>query len=359
MFLAMSNVLQSNIEAEALTGDHELLTPNGWIPISEVDENTTIAQYNDEDGSIEFVKPIKVSHHFQKNTYLFESKQGHVRQAVSPNHRMFLKRRGRDSGTEYKSEIVLASELPQSKLNGYTRFINSGNKKGGCKTVLTPQERILIAISADGKFNKSLNKNGELVYNGKRTGHVSAHFSFVKERKISRLLYLCGEARWDVVENKPTKRHGSTSDRRLFRVSVPVDYFDLDKKLSNISSLENVSVDWCKEFVDEISLWDGHIVNDRRIIWGSVREDEAKFVQAVSALAGYRTHWKKIVNDRKETFSDYFRIQINKDKNYSGGQYVKKIDNGPAEVYCIQVPSTFLLTRNQGSVTVTGNCVHG
>lgn len=350
------NTLQGNIEAEALTGDHELLTPNGWIPISKVNKNTTIAQYNDEDGSIEFVKPIKVSHHHQESTYLFESKQGHIRQAVSPNHRMFLKRRCYRPGAEYKSEVVLASELPQSKLNGFTRFINAGNKRGGYKTELTPQERILIAIFANGNFNKTLNRNGELVCSGKKTGHVSAYFTLSKEHRISRLLYLCREAGWNIVENMPLKRHGNIHERRKFRVNVPVDYFDIDKKLSNISSLDTVSAEWCKEFIEEISLW-SHNDNDNHIVWGSVREDEAKFVQAVSALAGHRTHWRKESEGRKENFSDYFRVRINRDKNYSGGQYVKRIDNGPAEVYCVQTPSTFLLTRNQGSVTVTGNCV--
>lgn len=354
-----ADIIRLIVRDEALSGDHELLTPNGWIPISEVDENTTIAQYNDEDGSIEFVKPIKVSHHHQGNTYLFESEQGHVRQAVSPNHRMFLKRRGYGSGTEYKSEVVLASELPQSKLNGYARFINAGNKKGGNKKSLTPQERILIAISADGSFDKTLNKSGEIKRSGQKTGHVPARFSLSKERKISRIKELCEDSGWEIVERAPTKKHGNVNEKLNFVINVPVDYVDYDKKLSSISSLEDVAYEWCVDFIDEISLWDGHNVDDNRITWGSVREDEAKFVQAVAALAGYRTHWKKIVDDRKETFSDYFRVQINKDKNYSGGQRVKKTDSGPAEVYCVQVPSTFLLTRNQGSVTVTGNCVHG
>ena len=353
----MLNTLQENIEVEALTGDHELLTPNGWISISEVNKNTTIDQYNDEDGSIEFVKPIKVSHHHQENTYLFESGKGHIRQAVSPNHRMFLKRRGYDSDAEYKSEVVLANDLPQARLNRYTRFINAGNKKGGHKTELTPQERILIAISADGSFHKDLNKNGELVRNGERAGHVSAYFTFSKERKISRLISLCKEAGWIIVENSPREGYGNTKSRRTFRVGVPVDYLDINKRLSSISSLDTVSLEWCKEFIDEISLWDGHNVDDNRIKWGSVREDEAKFVQAVAALAGYRTHWKREIG--KGTWSDYFRVQINKHRDYFYGRSVKRIDNGPAEVYCVQVPSTFLLTRNQGSVTVTGNCVHG
>lgn len=353
------NTLQGNIEAEALTGDHELLTPNGWIPISEVNEETTIAQYNDEDGYIEFVKPIKVSHHHQEKTYLFESNQGHIRQAVSPNHRMFFKRRSYVPGSEYKSEVVFANDLPQSKLNGYIRFINAGEKKGGYKTKLTSQERILIAISADGYFHKTLNRHGELVCSGARSGYVSAYFSLSKERKISRLLYLCEEADWNIVEKTPRKSHGNVKQQRIFKVSVPVDYFDVNKKLSSIASLDTVSSEWCKEFVDEISLWDGHIANENRIAWGSVREDEAKFVQAVAALAGYRTHWKRLVNDSNENHRDYFRVQINKHKNFSGASHVKRIDNGPAEVYCVQVSSTFLLTRNQGSVTVTGNCVHG
>lgn len=354
-----ADIIRLIVRDEALLGDHELLTPNGWVPIAEVDESTTIAQYNDEDGSIEFVKPVKVSHHHQENTYLFESEQGHVRQSVSPNHRMYLKRRGYGSGTEYKSEVVLANDLPQTKLNGYTRFINAGTKKGGNKTELTPQEKILIAISADGSFDKTLNKSGEIKRSGKKTGYVPAMFSLSKERKISRIIRLCEESGWEIIECSPTEKHGNVKEKKNFRVHIPVEYVDWEKKLSNISSLDNVSVEWCIDFINEISLWDGHAVDDNRITWGSVREEEAKFVQAVAALAGYRTHWKKIVDDRKETFSDYFRIQINKDKDYSGGQHVKKIDNGPAEVYCVQVPSTFLLTRNQGSVTVTGNCVHG
>jgi len=355
-----ADIIRLILRDEALTGDHELLTPFGWVNISEVDENTTIAQYNKDDGTIEFVKPVKVSHHHEDRTWLFESEQGHVRQHVSPHHRMFLQRRGYEKDSIYMPEVIEAEDLKQSRLNGYSRFVNAGLKKTGNRNALTTEERLLIAISADGSYDTTtINHNGELRRTGEISGTVPVRFSFSKQRKIDRLCSLAEYAGWEIRFYKSTPKTGEVKEKKNISLYVPVEYVDRDKKLSTLGPLDDVTYEWCRDFIDEISRWDGYNNTGSRITWGSVREDEARFVQAVAALAGYRTHWKTIVDNRKETFSDYYRLQIHKKMNWSGGQAVNKIENGPAEVYCVQVPSTFLVTRNQGSVTITGNCVHG
>lgn len=354
-----ADIIRLILRDEALTDDHELLTPSGWVNISEVDENTTVAQYNKDDGTIEFVKPVKVSHHHEDRTWLFESEQGHVRQHVSPHHRMFLQRRGYEKDSTYMPEVIEAEDLKQSRLNGYTRFVNAGLKKTGKRNALTTEERLLIAISADGSYDTTtINHNGELRRTGEISGTVPVRFSFSKQRKIDRLCSLAEDAGWDIRFYKSTPRSGEVKEKKNISLYVPVEYVDRDKKLSALGPLDDVTYEWCRDFIDEISKWDGYETGSR-ITWGSVREEESRFVQAVASLAGYRTHWKTIVDDRKETFSNYYRLQIHKTMNWSGGQAVKKIESGPAEVYCVQVPSTFLVTRNQGSVTVTGNCVHG
>lgn len=38
---------------------------------------------------------------------------------------------------------------------------------------------------------------------------------------------------------------------------------------------------------------------------------------------------------------------------------VRRLNAGSSDMYAISVPSTFLLTRLNGSVTITGNCIHG
>ena len=354
-----ADIIRLILRDEALTDDHELLTPFGWVNISEVDENTTVAQYNKDDGTIEFVKPVKVSHHHEDRTWLFESEQGHVRQHVSPHHRMFLQRRGYEKDSIYMPEVIEAEDLKQSRLNGYSRFVNAGLKKTGNRNTLTTEERLMIAISADGSYDTTtINHNGELRRTGEISGTVPVRFSFSKQRKIDRLCSLAEDAGWDIRFYKSTPRSGEVKEKKNISLYVPVEYVDRDKKLSTLGPLDDVTYEWCRDFIDEIAKWDGYDA-ESRITWGSVREDEARFVQSVAALAGYRTHWRTIVDDRKETFSDYHRLQIHKKMNWSGGNAVKKIESGPAEVYCVQVPSTFLVTRNQGSVTITGNCVHG
>ena len=354
-----ADIIRLILRDEALTDDHELLTPFGWVNISEVDENTTVAQYNKDDGTIEFVKPVKVSHHHEDRTWLFESEQGHVRQHVSPHHRMFLQRRGYEKDSIYMPEVIEAEDLKQSRLNGYSRFVNTGLKKTGNRNTLTTEERLMIAISADGSYDTTtINHNGELRRTGEISGTVPVRFSFSKQRKIDRLCSLAEDAGWDIRFYKSTPRSGEVKEKKNISLYVPVEYVDRDKKLSTLGPLDDVTYEWCRDFIDEIAKWDGYDA-ESRITWGSVREDEARFVQSVAALAGYRTHWRTIVDDRKETFSDYHRLQIHKKMNWSGGNAVKKIESGPAEVYCVQVPSTFLVTRNQGSVTITGNCVHG
>ena len=115
-----ADIIRLILRDEALTDDHELLTPFGWVNISEVDENTTVAQYNKDDGTIEFVKPVKVSHHHEDRTWLFESSDSKVRQSVSPHHRMYVERDG-------NPVVIEADNLTNSVLSDVS-FRLSGTK---------------------------------------------------------------------------------------------------------------------------------------------------------------------------------------------------------------------------------------
>ena len=355
-----ADIIRLIIRDECLTGDHELLTPAGWKPISEITTNDKVAQWH-EDGTITFAHPERTSSHEAEQTYTFKSKQGHISQSVSPRHRMVLERRSYGTGTtDYKLEETLAQDLKQTKLNAYARFIHAG-KLAGSERKLTTVERLLIAIAADGNFDTStVNQNGEPRRDGSVSGHVPCTFTLSKPHKIERLQDLAKQAGWKLVHRGQRKAIGNVKAREQYTLYVPKEV-SRDKTLASIASLDKVNSEWCADFIEEIGYWDGHIVkeNPERITWGSVKEDDAKFVQAVAALAGYRTHYRKIEDSRSETFSDYHRVQINRGTAYSGAQHVEKTETGSQRVYGVQVPSTYLLTRKDGSVTVTGNSVHG
>src|SRR5699024_1699775 len=48
-------VLSNIVFMECLTADHELLTPSGWKPISEIGKTDLVAQWNESSDTIEFV----------------------------------------------------------------------------------------------------------------------------------------------------------------------------------------------------------------------------------------------------------------------------------------------------------------
>lgn len=357
-----ADLIRLIIRDECGSADTELLTPQGWVGIADVNVGDTVAQYT-PDGDLEFVQVSHVSQSEVPGIYRFESEQGHVRQEVSPNHRMFLERReyGKVSETTYEPEIVTAHSIPQSRLNGYARFVLAGDKVGGHRE-LTIEDRLLIAIQADGSFDKStLNRAGEPRRDGSISGTIPVAFSFTKERKIARLTKLAEEAGWRLKELKPTSRGGGFDLKRNFTLYMPRE-LPSDKKLSSIASLGDVTQQWCIDFIDELKNWDGYVEGgkEHRITWGCVDKDNIDYVQAVCALAGYRTHYTVRPDDRSETFSDYHRLQIGLENRYAGAQHVvKEWVNEPQTVYGVQVPSGLLLTRNKGAVNVTGNSIHG
>lgn len=356
-----ADLIRLIIRDECLTKNHDLLTPNGWKPIADITKDDQVAQYNVETEQITFAYPTNVSKHTADHTWEFSNEQGHVRLGTSPRHRMLLERRDYGKGTTYEHEVVEAEDLKQTRLNAYARVLHGALKSGG-RDELTAIERLLVAISADGSFDMTTkNQAGELRRTGVKTGTVPVRFSLSKQRKYERLIALAEEADWELIEGPIRHTEGNTKDRRQFRLMVPVEFVDNTKALANIASLDEVSGAWCVQFIDELAEWDGYWVDggDKRITWGSTSSENADYVQAVAALAGHRAHRTVRPDDRSETFSDYHRVQILKDSPYTSAQRVNKVRAESQEVYGVEVPDSFLLTRNGDSVTITGNSVHG
>jgi len=265
-----ADIIRLILRDEALTDDHELLTPFGWVNISEVDENTTVAQYNKDDGTIEFVKPVKVSHHHEDRTWLFESSDSKVRQSVSPHHRMYVERDG-------NPVVIEADNLTNSVLSDVSFRLSGTKVDSGNGFVFTDYSADEVEL-VEGLFHDlaSLSLSG---LNGALT-----YLESVLGREIA------------------------TRD-----------------SITNVSTKHKSTVDW---------------------------------IQAACALLGYTASYR---TEKDNSDSDLYRVRISRNPHHSscGGSSVTRTENGPAEVYCVQVTSTFLVTRNQGSVTITGNCVHG
>ena len=349
------------VRDESFVAGHQLLTPHGWVNVEDLDGTETVAQWCPEGISFTPIKKFTTS--TKPYTVRVYTKQGHIDQHVSPGHRFLLDRKieGKNPGRKYID--IHAKDLRPQDLDTRTRFLNAAPLVAGdaAESVLSPQQRLLIAVSADGGYDNTLRENGTYRQDGSRIGAIPARFSLSKERKIKRLQRLAEEAGWKLTETAPRDQEGNVKAKRTFALYVPLDWADRGKRLDNLAKLDAVDADWCADFIQEIAEWDGHRVKScDRITWGSTSPECAKFVQAVATLAGYRTHYKVIKDDRSDTFNDYHRVQINPSLRHTSAQcaIIERHDT-PTKVYSIEVPDGYLVTRHNGAVSITGNSIHG
>jgi ribonucleoside-diphosphate reductase class 1b beta subunit len=332
---------------EAFAAGTELLTPQGWVDVCKVAPGDRVMQFDPESGEMTFVEPLAFFSHFADEVYEIVANNGNARQIVSGGHRVYVEEKARKSNDckDWTYAVYEARDLVGVNLkSAHRRFRATGHAPTG--RGMTDIDRLLIAIAADGSFC------GER-YTGELVGTVPCRFSLTKERKIDRLTALAAAVGWRLTE--VSDRTG----RRSFALSVPVEYVNHAKRFADWWSLDSVGVEWCREFVAESGLWDGHTLKGGNgVTFPTTDRENSDFYVAVASMAGYRSRTTVRVDDRSETYSDVYITNVTYSKDCVGGQSMTVRRAAAQDVYCVQVPSTFLLTRNGESTVISGNCVH-
>ena len=303
--------------------DTKILTQKGWKYFTEIDENTPVAQVL-EDGSYEFVKPLKyIEQEYEGDMCEFSDHHGKVNLLVTPNHRMIFKQNG-----------VLKTQLAEkAPSNGYfgKNIVRTARAKNKGRS-LTPLERIKIAFQADGSYC---------------TGMTSAiRFSFSKKRKIARLKKLAEDA------NIPYEVYNLSDGRVEIHLKIFSHFFFKNFSWVDISDLCS---NWSEEFMEELSHWDSSIRNSGRFKFDTTVEEVMTVVELIAIAAGKGILISKASDDRKDIFSDVYTAHIMK-KNTIGGQaWTKNTVKYKGHVYCVTVPSGMLLVKRGRGTAVCGN----
>lgn len=336
---------------ECLHPDTEVLTPTGFKSIKDVTTDDKVLQYN-PDGSNSWVNPSRV---VKKPT--FESHQyinSRWEQVVTPNHRMVFKEHARQGRELFLREKLSKDFYPRYENKAIVSgiLINDGRNK------LTPLERLLIAIQADGSIN----------YVSEFSKFIKIEFHLTKERKINRLLSI---VRAIGLKLSVYPSRGRNGERFLVKIPFEMLNFarDFEKSPRRIKffdswvDLSDKTSDWCDEFIEELVEWDGYksppvdgII--KYIYYSSTESINADIVQLVAANCGVRIKRTLSIDDRKETYKDNHRINMMKvflANNQSTRKVINKYDE-PVDFYCVTVPSGMFYVRYNNKVSVTGNC---
>lgn len=319
---------------QCYSDDTEILTPLGWKLLSELTDSDKVAQVDDS-GKMTFVIPTNR----QKYKYcgpMYHFKDGRQRTdiLVTPNHKMVYEKNG----------VYTMSRADELHLMQGVHFKRTVTKDHAGR--LSPYERLCIMFQADGKKYRT---------NGEKNGKITHHFSFKKQRKITRFVQLCEFADVDYKVTQGT--NGYTYCNMYLDDRLPDDFSWVD--------LEAIGTSWSQDFLDELFRWDGSVTdfngtaNDLRYSYTSTNHSCIEVVSQLLAISGYDHAVSGDHSVKNKELHNPVRVATWSHKSADvDGQALRRssrVIDYDGLVYCVTVPSGVVLVRRNRCVLVCGN----
>lgn len=344
----LGQIIAFSIKDECYSEDTSILTPSGWKLFKDLTSEDMVAQFDPKTKEVTFVKPSRiVSHEIDDTVIEYGGDKLAYRSKVTKGHRVLWRNSDnyKYGNKEYTFTVAKEFNPNQHKIAPVSGYKVTGQSK------LTPKERFCIAMQADGFISER--------YTGSRVGTRPVEFSFAKQRKIKRFREILSLVGYEYSEWEEPKR-GNKNKKTCFKVNVPITDV-ISKEFKTWVNLEEKSSDWCKEFILELSNWDGNIPkkgSGNYTYYSTVNPENAEIVQAIASLCGKWATKSIQIDNRKETFSDIHRVYIHDMDEKRLGSTTKTEVNYKGKVWCVTVPTGAVIVKYKDSVVVSGNCLH-
>ena len=316
-----------------VTGDHEVLTKQGWVRVDEYNEEVELAVWDKDTKSIFFEVPSYFNRDFvEKEEDLY---------SIEGSSFSFL-------GTQdHKFPFMLSSgkidKVEAVNLNKTARIPYSGNYIGTSLSLPEDFIRLIVALQADGTIKYTDIK-----------GISTYAWRFVKERKVTRLIKILTNLGIPFTKNT----YQETETKLVTNIEIKgylenrfkkLDWYILDYSEKNLVT-----------FVDELKYWDGNIrsSNGVRESFFTTDKHASEIVQTVTHLVGKGS--KVITKLRDETRKTLYEVSSNNRTYY-------RVENGTrglvkhegTNVYCPTTSTGFFMCRRNGHIYVSGNSNYG
>ncbi len=310
--------------------DTEILTSSGWKMFSHLTSSDKVAQVL-PNRDINFVVPSNyIKQKYVGDMYHIHGSLNRMDLLVTPNHRMMYTLYDKTQRIKQAKDIIYFQGV---------KTYTSAKKLTGIKQ-LTPYERFLIAYQADG----STARQG---CTGQRCKHFTVRFNFSKQRKSERLKYILNQTN--------LKYHIKTEKSRPNYFVYYVECPTLPPKDFSWIDLNQISTEWCKSFIDELSYWDGTRRTNERFGFSTTCTSVSETVQAICAIGDISCYYHK-TNPTNPKHNSVINLSLRINHKPLDGQNIQKeriFYNG--NIYCVTVPSGLLIVRRNKRVTICGN----
>ena len=309
------------------SGDTEILTERGWQRFDQLDRGVKVAQWHSGiRGEITFAVPSDyIEQKFTGQMVHLESE--HIDLMVTEDHRCPV----------YSRRSFNLKVWPAKDYRGDHIQPNAGRWLEGGLNESAPYLQLLIATQADGHLNG-----------------YGISFKFKKRRKFDRLVEILKALDVEYSESHNMQAAG------LYHVVYVKKSPIVNRIWSDLGGEEKRLPDWFRNLdydgrklvVKEVTQWDG--LARQASEYYSKDKRNCDLIQWLAATVGIRTKLSRYTN----TSGNSVWILRYTQRDYSMTTNVKKtfIDVVDYPVYCVTVPSSFVVVRRQGSVMVSGNC---
>lgn len=321
--------------------DTEFLSPRGWIPISEWD-NDLVMTYS-ANGKAQFLYPEAYIKERCEKMYHLQGQN--IDQMLSDDHRVIYKYNGSTyKGVKYPDGLkeITAEELvkrfKKSKRGLGTKFITTFDYSGIGIDMTEGEIRLQVAVMADGRIVKEGKNN-----------YTQMRFS--KKRKYDRLIDLCKNFGLPYKDNgaKVCEKYSNNTEYEVI-VWPKTDEKYFGGRWYDCSKWQLETI------VDEVIFWDGS-VSDRCLV-STNHKDTADFIQFAAASLGKRASIK--VDKRNKNTNYVVRTTRYSTptlpKGRKGNVEISEVNTEDGFKYCFTVATGMLVLRRNGKVFVTGNC---
>lgn len=325
-----------NSSPNCFDGETEYLTNQGWIradAFSKLSSGLKVAQFDKDSRTIAFVKPEAViEKHYTGD--MLRLQRRNIDLLVTPEHRLLLGTR-----TGVWNDVLACNFVEDRKMWLAGECYTFGSEKYSAAWIA-----FLCAAQADGHWNTS-----------------GWTFGFTRERKIQRMrwllreLNLCWTEGTDLFDNP--FQPGTRRQRTIFYILKNDVGDDIHARLGD----EKVFGPWLlhfhrgavEMFLYEIMLWDGSFT--RRDCYSSSQKVNADWIQLLFTLTGRRAYLRDYTGSELQTKINW-QIDVSAKVHTWTTNTETSVVPWDGKVYCISVPSSYIVVRRNGKTMVVGQC---
>nr|DAX71643.1 MAG TPA: Ribonucleotide reductase, small chain [Caudoviricetes sp.] len=320
----------------------KILTVKGWTMLRDVKEGDEVFAFSE--GKIKVEKVLKTTKRKLGKEKMFKFGNSYSNILMTAGHDVIFK--------DSKTGRYLKTRADLFRKSGYKLIPITGHLESKKDSVLTDEEKLMIAIQCDGHLRKLRNSKGELTYMGQVNGGKNVVFAMKREDKIKKLEGLLKNLKIDFTKSETNEKGYIT-----FRFNYDLWNMPFPKRYDWVN-LKNMNKKYAEDFISEVLSWGSSYTEVGTLVYSTRDKELAEFIQAVGTLAGYVVNFKK--RCRKGDKVSYNLNFIYKDFGTISSTSYKAIEvekSEDTEVGCVTVPSGGIIVKHElGRPMITGNC---